>query len=106
MSEIKSEQELIAEVPKAASKVLAAHVVIYRSLGMNKELAKACMAELATRRKNGDNFEYEDFIDEKVADMPQIKNTNFLKITQDIQSHVRTINGGGAVKTDHSKDSG
>jgi len=106
MSDVKSEQELIDEVSKADSKVLAAHVVIYRSLGMNKDLAKACMTELATRRKNGDDFEYEDFIDEKVAGMPKMKNTNFLKITQNIQSHVRTINGGGAIKTDHSKNSG
>ena len=106
MSETNSEQDLIKDVPKADSKVLAAQVVIYRSLGMNKELAKACMAELAKRRKNGEEFAYEDFIDEKVAEMPQPKNTNFLRITQDIQTHVRNLNVGGTVKTDSKKDSG
>lgn len=106
MSEQKIEQELIDEVPEADSKVLAAQVVVYRTLGINKELAKACMVELADRRNNGDDFEYEDFIDEKVGAMPQMKNTNFLKITQSIQSQVRNLNVGGTLKTDNKKNSG
>lgn len=106
MNDIKSEQELIDDVPEADSKVLAAQVVVYRTLGINKDLAKACMEELAARRKNGEEFNYEDYIDEKVAEIPQMKNTNFLKITQDIQKQVRSLNVGGAVKTDNKKNTG
>jgi hypothetical protein len=105
MSESKTERELIEDVPKADSKVLAAQVVVYRTLGINKALAKACMVELAIRRGNGDDFEYEDFIDEKVAGIPKMQNTNLLKITQSIQSQVRNINVGGAFKTDNKKNS-
>ena len=101
MIDVKTEQELIDDVPLADSKVLAVHVVVYRSLGINKALAKACMEELATRRTSGEDFKYEDFIDEKVAGMPQMKNADFLKITQNIQSQVRRLNVGGIIKTNN-----
>jgi hypothetical protein len=105
MNEVKSEQELIEDVPLADSKVLAAQVVVYRTLGIHKELAKACMAELSARRKGGEEFEYEDFIDEKVGEMPKPQNTNFLSITKDLQAQMRN-NVGGTVKTDNKKNTG
>jgi hypothetical protein len=55
----------------AESKNLAAYVVLYRTLGINKELAILCMQELCKRRENGDTFEYEQFIDDETAKIPK-----------------------------------
>ena len=59
------------EVSKWSSNALAANVVVYRSLGINKELSLACMSELLRREKFGDNFKFEDFIDRELAKMPE-----------------------------------
>jgi len=56
------------------SKSLAAYIVLYRTLGMHKDLALICMQELCVRRGNGDNFEYEKFIDEEIAKVPKPSN--------------------------------
>ena len=53
------EEELIRAIGSAQSNVLAAYVVLYRSLGMFKNVAIACMEELARRRSVGENFDYE-----------------------------------------------
>jgi hypothetical protein len=53
------------------SKVLAAHIVVYRSLHLNQELAKLCMQELLIRKSAGDNFDFEAYIEEKLATIPK-----------------------------------
>lgn len=62
--------ENIKQVP---SEVLAAHVVAYRSLKINKELAISAMVELATRRENGSEFDYESYIDEKLKIIEKVR---------------------------------
>jgi len=52
------------------SKALAAHVVVYRLLGINKELAISCMEELSERKHKGDEFEFEKYIEDQLKDMP------------------------------------
>ena len=56
-----------------SSDTLAAQVVVYKALGINKELAIQCMKELAVRRENGDLFEYEKYIETEVAKIPKIE---------------------------------
>jgi hypothetical protein len=53
------------------AKDLAAYVVIYRALGINKELALLCMQQLCKRRSDGDSFEYEGFIEDELAKFPR-----------------------------------
>ena len=68
-----------SEIKSCDSKFLAAQLVIYKALGIDREFALACMEELATRRKNGDDFEYESFIEEELAKIPDFKNILDLK---------------------------
>ena len=56
----------------AAQEDLAAYVVVYRTLGINKQLAIDCMIELANRKITGSDFDYEKFIDDEVKKIPKI----------------------------------
>jgi hypothetical protein len=61
----------LSEVKNTNSESLAAYIVLYRSLGIGKNLALACMTELSTRRSNGDDFNFEAFIEEEVGKIPK-----------------------------------
>ena len=63
---------------------LAVCVVAYRTLGMDKCLAKLCMQELASRRLLGSTFDYEAFIEQEVGKVPVSKNIDTVKIGKDI----------------------
>ncbi len=54
------------------NKKLCAIIVSSRYLSINKELSILCMEELANRRVNGDNFNYEDYIEQKSKTLPSI----------------------------------
>tara|TARA_Y100000310_G_C20364424_1_gene660497 strand:+ start:14 stop:340 length:327 start_codon:yes stop_codon:yes gene_type:complete len=75
----------MASVKTSTSETLAAHVVLYRSLNMNKDIAIACMEELMKRKKNGDDFDFETHIDNEVAKVPKPKNADYAKIIRDMQ---------------------
>jgi len=60
------------QIKQALPEDLAAHIVVYKTLGINKELAVNCMIELANRKKLGSDFDYEKFIDEEVNKIPKI----------------------------------
>jgi len=55
----------------APSKVLAAHVVLYRGLKMEKELALLAMHELSKRKVAGDDFDFEAYIKEELDKLPK-----------------------------------
>jgi hypothetical protein len=65
----------------STSETLAAHVVVYRTLNLDKELALICMRELARRRLLGEDFDYETYIEEKIKTIPQMKGINLLGIS-------------------------
>lgn len=88
------EQQQIDEVPDADSKLLAVHVVVYRGLGIKKDLAIACMSELAKRRSDGEEFDYESFIEQESAKIQQPQNMDMVKITKDIQKQVKGMGRG------------
>jgi hypothetical protein len=64
-------ETLEEQIKSAAPEALAANVVAYRLIGLNKSLALACMNELVSRREAGDEFDYENYIEEKMkVDLP------------------------------------
>lgn len=76
-------QELI-DKNEISSEVLAAQIVAYRALGMDKDVSILAMQELAKRRVNGDPFKFEEFIETEVAKVPKIPALDFRKLTGDL----------------------
>lgn len=79
----------LLSVPEATPEALAAYVVVYRTLGMDKELAALCMKELANRRADGLEFDYESYIEEKVAEMPNKQDLNLVTISKEVHKGVQ-----------------
>jgi hypothetical protein len=60
-----------ADIKKAGSKNLAGYVVAYRLLKIYKELSILCMEELMSRRAAGDDFNFEEYIENELKDAPK-----------------------------------
>jgi len=60
------------QIKEAKSKILAGYIIAYRLFKLNKELAENCMIELMIRKENGDDFEFEKYIEENITEV-QIK---------------------------------
>lgn len=58
-------------IKKAGSKNLAGYVIAYRLLGVYKELSIKCMEELMNRRSAGDEFNFEEYIENELKDAPK-----------------------------------
>jgi hypothetical protein len=56
---------------KPTSQALAAKVVAYRALGIFKDEAREAMIELAKRKDEGDDFDFDKFIADKLAEVPK-----------------------------------
>ncbi len=76
---------------QSSSEQLAAQIVVYKSLGINKSLALCCMLELARRRNLGEDFQYENFIEDELKKIPQISNYNITKLVNDIKFSVGSV---------------
>ena len=75
------------QIKAANSKSLAVWVVVYRTLGVYKDLSIKCMKELARRRKeDNDQFNYESFIDEEVKKFPKPQKMDFMGIIKTIKN--------------------
>jgi hypothetical protein len=48
-------------------------IICHRYLGFNKEIAVACMEELGRRRINGDQFDFEGYIEREFRNLPKIE---------------------------------
>jgi len=59
-------------INNCSTKTICNMIVANRYLGFNKEFNINCMTELSNRRKNGDDFLFEDYIEEKLKKMPKI----------------------------------
>lgn len=77
-------EKINAEIP---SKGIAAFVVLYKVLGIQKEFAIFCMEELARRRSLGEDFDFETYIEEKVNLMPKQEIIDIKSITGLIKSN-------------------
>lgn len=61
---------------QVSSERLAAQVVLYKTLGLQKDLALICMAELSRRRGLGEDFDFETFIEQEIKKIPPIPELN------------------------------
>lgn len=64
-------EEKKALTATTSSEALAAHVVAYRVLGIQKDFAVHCMQELSRRKDTGDLFDFEQYIEANVQKMPK-----------------------------------
>ncbi len=76
----------LENISQVESKDLAAYVVLYKSLGMHKEIALICMQELSDRRASGDAFEFEKFIEEELKKLPKYEGFDIKNIISLIDS--------------------
>jgi hypothetical protein len=65
-------EETKNKIPTFSSEKLCQIIVCYRYLNSYKELATLCMQELGKRRENGDNFDYESYIEKSLLELPEI----------------------------------
>ena len=77
----------------STSESLAAHVVVYRTLGLDKELAQVCMKELARRRTLGEEYNYETYIEEKIKEIPKPKGVDFKSLSVNVDDLKNLIGG-------------
>ena len=59
-------------IPSFNSEKLCQIIVCNRYFNFNQELAILCMEELSNRRLNGDNFEFELYIDNSLKELPPL----------------------------------
>lgn len=59
------------DLKEAKSKNLAGYVVAYRLLGVHKNLSIKCMEELMNRRSAGEDFNFEEYIENELKDAPK-----------------------------------
>lgn len=62
---------------QGTSEALAAHVVLYKSMGLFRESAVCCMAELQRRRVLGEEFDFESFIENELKKLPKVQPLDF-----------------------------
>jgi len=67
-----SEEELLTKLPEFKSIKLCDIIVAHRYLGFYKKLYVPCMQELAKRRIDGDSWDFEQYIDDQLKDMPKL----------------------------------
>lgn len=65
------------KIPQYLSQKLCEMIVCDRYFGFNQEIAIMCMEELGKRRINGDSFEFENYIDESMKDLPPLDFSGF-----------------------------
>jgi len=80
-----------ALIGQMTSQVLAAYVVAYQALGLNKEFATLCMQELGRRRSLGDDFEFEKFISEEMEKIPKPNFSDLGKISASLKDAIAAV---------------
>lgn len=63
-------EELKNNITKFSNERLCEIIVSSRYLNIMKDEAIICMEELAKRRENGDNFDFENFIENEIKKLP------------------------------------
>ena len=81
-------EKQLASIESSPSKSLAAYVVAYRALGIGKDIAVACMGELAKRKADGDEFDFESYIEQEVSKIPQPNGVDYAKIIRGMQKDI------------------
>lgn len=66
------QKSILEKLPEYTSHKLCSMIVCDRYFGCYKDIAIACMGELANRRLAGDNFEYETYIEKEFSKLPKL----------------------------------
>jgi hypothetical protein len=77
----------------STSEALASHVVVYKTLGIDRELAQVCMKELARRRTLGEDFDYEQFIEDKIKEIPKMQGLDLTSLGANMAVFKKSILG-------------
>jgi hypothetical protein len=72
-SDLTAFDEFKAKLPTTDKEKLCEIIACFKYLGCLKEEALACMVELAARRKNGDDFNFEERIQKMIESLPIFK---------------------------------
>ena len=67
-----NEDEVINSLEKYSSQKLSDMIISHRYFGFYPKIAEAAMSELSSRRINGDNFDYEEYIEENFNKLPKL----------------------------------
>lgn len=67
-----TDEQKIAKIPEFSSEKLCEIIVCNRYFGNFEKLALACMEALAQRRVNGENFDFEGYIDRSYQELPKL----------------------------------
>lgn len=67
-----NESEVKSRIHEFSTTKLCDLIINYRYLGLFRELYVASMEELSKRRQNGDNFDFEKYIEENLNKLPKI----------------------------------
>lgn len=86
--------EVKAQLPTYTSEKLCEMIVCDRYLGGYRELGIACMEELAKRRTEGSDFNFEEHISKSMNDLPAL---NFNSMP-DIRDVLRQFVGKGGIR--------
>ena len=63
-------EKIKSKIPTYSSKKLCEMIVCDRYFNCYKDMAEFCMEELAARRIKGDDFKFEEFINESMKELP------------------------------------
>lgn len=55
-------------------------IVTFRCIGLLKDESKMAMVELLNRKKNGDLFDYNQYINQKISEFPKLKPVESFKL--------------------------
>lgn len=83
-------------IPTYSSEKLCEMIVCDRYLGFCPEIAVFCMEELSRRRSNGDQFDFETYIEQQFQTLPKL---NFSM--PDLQSVLSSLSN--SIKTEFHK---
>jgi hypothetical protein len=74
IKEVKLDLEVVrSKVPSYTSEKLCEMIVCERYFGFHPDVAVMCMEELAKRRIGGDNFSFEDYIENAFNALPKLE---------------------------------
>jgi hypothetical protein len=65
-------EEIKANLPNYPTRQLCEMIVCDRYFGCYRDIAIMCMEELGRRRAAGDDFPFETFIDDSLAELPKL----------------------------------
>jgi hypothetical protein len=67
--------KILINIKTYSSKKLCEMIVCERYFGFQPDIALICMEELSIRRTNGENFQFEDYIEKAYNELPALNFT-------------------------------